>query len=238
MDSEKIRINKYLANLGICSRRKADELISANRVLVNGKIPNAGDAVSDSDSITIDGQIISKQKPETVILAYNKPVGIVCSTVDQGKEHNNIVDAIKYKTRIFPIGRLDKDSEGLILLSNDGELSNKLMKASNHCEKEYIVVVDKPIDKAFLSSMQNGVSIELKDGTLYLTRKCTAKFISSNSFSIILTEGKNRQIRRMCESLGYTVTSLKRIRVANILLSDIPLGEYVELKAEDIRLQG
>lgn len=236
MDTQKIRLNKYLANLGICSRRKADELIASKRVLVNGQFPNAGDAVCDSDSITIDGKNISVSRPETVILAYNKPVGIVCSTVNQGKEHNNIIDAVNYPTRIFPVGRLDKDSEGLILLTNDGNLSNKLMKASNHYEKEYIVVVDKKIDNIFLKTMQSGVNIELKDGSIYKTRNCITKYINDYSFSIILTEGKNRQIRRMCESLGTNVISLKRVRIANILLNEIPTGEYIQLSIDSIKM--
>lgn len=236
MDTQRIRLNKYLANLGICSRRKADELIAANRVLVNGNLPNAGDAVCDLDSITIDGKNISTSKPETVILAYNKPVGIVCSTVDQGNEHNNIIDAVNYPTRIFPVGRLDKDSEGLILLTNDGNLSNKLMKASNHYEKEYIVTVDCKINQKFLHSMQDGVTIELKDGSKYKTRNCITKYIDENSFSIILTEGKNRQIRRMCEALGANVISLKRVRISNILLNEIPTGEYIKISIDDIKM--
>lgn len=237
MSDEKIRINKYLARLGVCSRRGADELISSGRVLVNGLKPGAGDAVSDADSITVDGVLVnSAPNIESVLLAYNKPVGIVCSTVNQGNEKNNIIDAINYPTRIFPIGRLDKDSEGLILLTNDGDLSDKLMRASNHYEKEYEVVTDRIINDAFLSDLSNGVTIELKDGSKYTTRKCSVKKLSDNCFSIILTEGKNRQIRRMCASLGFEVISLKRIRIQNILLNNIPSGEYISLSPDDLIL--
>lgn len=237
MITEPVRINKYIASSGICSRREADALILAGKVLVNGTIPNAGDKVSDNDQITIDGKLINPEKNiDTVLLAYNKPVGIVCSTVNQGDNHNNIIEAINYPVRIFPIGRLDKDSEGLILLTNDGALSDKLMRSANHYEKEYEVTVDKAIDDNFITSMSNGVDILLKNDIPYKTRKCKVSKIDTHTFRIILTEGKNRQIRRMCDALGYNVKTLKRVRIINILLDNIKSGNYKEIDIDSLKL--
>lgn len=224
---EKIRINKYLAKAGICSRRQADAMIAEGRVLVNGLIPNAGDTVCDEDIIEVDGTRLSAaDKPKRVVLAYNKPVGIVCSMVNQGKEKNSIADAIDYKDRVFPIGRLDKDSEGLILLTNDGAYADEVMRANNGHEKEYIVRVNKTLEDAFFQAMSTGVTITFKDETQYRTKPCKVRKISNVEFAIILTEGKNRQIRRMCSALGYDVVSLKRIRIMDILLGDLKTGEY------------
>ncbi len=236
--SEKIRINKYLASLGICSRRGADELISQGRVKVNGAIPGAGDSVDDSDVIEVDGKVLSVSELErdTVVLAYNKPAGIVCSTVDQGREKNNIVDAVGYHKRVFPIGRLDKDSDGLIFLTNDGALAETVMKAGNGHEKEYQVTVASTVTDEFVDKMSKGVQITFEDGSTYTTKQCRVWRESKDTFSIILTEGKNRQIRRMCAALGYDVVRLKRVRIMQILLGDIQPGTYRELSADEINM--
>lgn len=234
--SEKMRINKYLAAAGVCSRRGADELISQGRVLVNGEVPGAGDSVSDLDKIEIDGEVlrVSDEDRRTVVLAYNKPVGIVCSTVDQGRDNNNIVDAVGYHRRVYPIGRLDKDSEGLILMTNDGALAEEVMKAGNGHEKEYIVTLDRPFDEVFIKKMSEGVLIEFEDKSTYRTKPCSVRRVDGNIFSIILTEGKNRQIRRMCRALGYSVERLRRVRIMQIMLGDIPCGKFRELTVAEI----
>ena len=222
------RINKYLSELGYCSRRKADKLIEEGKVTINGKIPEIGTKVEDCDLVEVDGHRIEKLKNQKrIYLAFNKPVGIVCTT-DQEVEPNNIIDFIKYPKRIFPIGRLDKSSEGLIFLTNDGEIVNKILRARNNHEKEYIVSVNRPINKNFIHSMSNG--IEILDTK---TKNCLVKKLGPKKFKIILTQGLNRQIRRMCESLGYRVKSLKRIRIMNIRL-DVPTGKYREFTKEEL----
>ena len=228
-----IRINKYLSELGYCSRRAADRLIKEGKVTINGKIPEIGSKVEEGDLVEIKGQRIEKSKKQrNIYLAFNKPVGIVCTT-DRRVEPNNIVDFIKYPTRIFPIGRLDKPSEGLIFLTNDGDIVNKILRARNNHEKEYVVSVNRPIDKDFIRSMSNGVKI-----LDTITKNCFVKQLGPKKFKIILTEGLNRQIRRMCESLGYRVNSLKRVRIMNIKL-DVPVGKYREFtKQELIELNG
>ncbi|WP_224483648.1 23S rRNA pseudouridine(2604) synthase RluF [Robertkochia aurantiaca] len=213
------RINKYLSEIGYCSRRAADKLIEQGRVTVNGKVPEMGTKISENDRVAVDGKPVGEPDEERIYLAFNKPVGIVCTT-DTRVEKNNIIDFINYPVRIFPIGRLDKPSEGLILLTNDGDIVNKILRARNHHEKEYIVRVNKPITPDFLHRMRNGIPIL---GTV--TRKCEVEQTGKNEFRIILTQGLNRQIRRMCEYLGYRVTRLKRIRIMNISL-DIPTGKY------------
>ena len=222
------RINKYLSELGYCSRRRADRLIEEGKVTVNGKIPEIGTKVDDCDLVEVEGQIIEKsKKPKKIYLAFNKPVGIVCTT-NREVEPDNIIDFIKYPKRIFPIGRLDKSSEGLIFLTNDGDIVNKILRARNNHEKEYIVSVNRPINREFIQNMSNGVEIlETK------TKNCFAKQMGPKKFKIILTEGLNRQIRRMCESLGYRVQSLKRVRIMNIRL-DIPTGKYREFTKEEL----
>ena len=222
------RINKYLSEVGYCSRRVADRLIKEGKVTINGKIPEMGTQVEDGDQVKVQGQIIKKPtKQKKIYLAFNKPVGIVCTT-DRRVEPNNIIDFIKYPTRIFPIGRLDKLSEGLIFLSNDGDIVNKILRARNKHEKEYIVSVNRPINKNFIQRMSNGVEIlETK------TKNCFVKQLGLKKFKIILTQGLNRQIRRMCEALGYRVQSLKRVRIMHIKL-DIPTGKYRELTKEEI----
>jgi len=222
------RINKYLSELGYCSRRKADRLIEEGKVTINGKIPKIGAKVEDCDQVEVEGQRIEKSiKKNYIYLAFNKPVGIVCTT-DREVEPDNIIDFIKYPKRIFPIGRLDKSSEGLIFLTNDGDIVNKILRARNNHEKEYIVSVNRPINKEFIQTMSNGVEIlETK------TRNCFVKKMGKKKFKIILTQGLNRQIRRMCESLGYKVQSLKRVRIMNIKL-DLPIGKYREFTKKEL----
>ena len=222
------RINKYLSEVGYCSRRKADRLIEEGKVTINGKIPEMGTKVEEDDQIEVEGKLIEKSKTQkNIYLAFNKPVGIVCTT-DRRVETDNIVDFIKYPTRIFPIGRLDKPSEGLIFLTNDGDIVNKILRARNNHEKEYIVSVNRPINRDFIQSMSNGVEIL---GTR--TKSCLVKQMGAKRFKIILTQGLNRQIRRMCESLDYRVQSLKRIRIMNIKL-DIPTGKYREFTKKEL----
>ena len=223
------RINKYLSEVGFCSRRAADILIEERKVTINGEIIEIGSKVEEGDQVEVEGQkIIKKTKQKNIYLAFNKPIGIVCTT-DRRLEPDNIIDFIKYPKRIFPIGRLDKPSEGLIFLTNDGDIVNKILRARNNHEKEYIVSVNRPINKDFIQSMSNGV--EILDT---VTRKCSIKQLGPKKFKIILTQGLNRQIRRMCESLGYRVQSLKRVRIMNIKL-DLPIGKYREFTQEELQ---
>ena len=216
------RINKYLSEVGYCSRRVADRLIEEGKVTINGDIPEIGTKVEEGDQVEVKGQIIKKStKPKKIYLAFNKPVGIVCTT-DRRVEPDNVIDFIKYPKRIFPIGRLDKSSEGLIFLTNDGDIVNKILRARNNHEKEYIVSVNRPINRDFIQSMSNGVKI-----LDTITKNCFVQQLGLKKFKIILTQGLNRQIRRMCESFGYKVKSLKRVRIMNIKL-DIPTGKYRE----------
>ena len=222
------RINKYLSEVGYCSRREADRLISEGKVTINGKIPEIGAKVKESDQVEVKDQRIEKSKRQkNIYLAFNKPLGIVCTT-DRKVEPNNIIDFIKYPERIFPIGRLDKLSEGLIFLTNDGDIVNKILRARNNHEKEYIVKVNRPINSDFIQRMSNGVEIL---GTV--TKNCFVKQLGPKKFKITLTQGLNRQIRRMCEALGYRVRSLKRVRIMNIEL-DVPTGEYRELSKQEL----
>ena len=222
------RINKYLSEVGYCSRRVADSLIEEGKVTINGEIPEMGTKVEDGDQVEVEGQRIEKStKHEKIYLVFNKPAGIVCTT-DRRVESDNIIDFIKYPTRIFPIGRLDKPSEGLIFLTNDGDIVNKILRARNNHEKEYIVSVNRPINKDFIHSMSNGV--EILDT---ITKSCFVKQLGPKKFKIILTQGLNRQIRRMCESLGFRVKSLKRVRIMNIKL-DVSTGEYREFTKEEL----
>ena len=228
MSDATVRINKYLSEIGYCSRRAADKLIAAGRISVNGKKVEMGTKVLPSDRILVDGKPLGKQKDTPVYLAFNKPVGIVCTT-DTRVEKNNIIDYINYPTRIFPIGRLDKPSEGLIFLTNDGDIVNKILRAHNHHEKEYVVRVNKPITGDFVKRMQNGIPIL---GTV--TRKCVVRQTHKQEFRIVLTQGLNRQIRRMCEYLGYKVTQLKRIRIMNVPL-DVKVGQWRHLTEKEIQ---
>ncbi len=216
---EPVRLNKYLSELGFCSRREADKLLEQGRITVNGQQPEMGFKVTEKDAILVDGKPVKKPDSDHVYIVLNKPVGIVCTT-DTKREKKNIVDFVKHPKRIFPIGRLDKPSEGLILLTSDGDIVNKILRAKNNHEKEYIVRVDKPITAQFLKKMGGGLPIL---GTM--TNKCEVEQIDTLTFRIILTQGLNRQIRRMCEYLGYEVKKLKRIRIMNIHL-DVPVGKW------------
>jgi 23S rRNA pseudouridine2604 synthase len=227
MESAVTRLNKFLSEAGYCSRRAADKLIEEGRVTVNGKHPEMGTKVSSTDEVSVDGRVISIKKKSRVYIAFNKPVGVVCTT-DTRVEKNNIIDFINYPSRIFPIGRLDKDSEGLILLTDDGDIVNKILRSSNNHEKEYIVRVDKPISQTFVKRMSEGVPI-----LDTMTKPCRVQKLSRDSFKIVLTQGLNRQIRRMCSYLDYEVESLKRVRIMNInLMSDV--GEYRNLTKEEL----
>ena len=224
---EKTRINKYLSEVGFCSRREADRMLEHGRITVNGVVPEMGTKVSDEDEIMVDGVSIRKSEEDHVYIALNKPVGIVCTT-DTKREKDNIIDFLNHPKRIFPIGRLDKPSEGLILLTSDGDIVNKILRARNNHGKEYIVRVDKPITPQFLHKMRNGIPIL---GTV--TNKCEVEQIDTLSFRIVLTQGLNRQIRRMCEYLGYEVKKLKRIRIMNIKL-DLPVGKWRDLTEAEL----
>ena len=221
-----VRLNKYLSEIGHCSRRAADKLIDAGRIEVNGKKVEMGQKVVPTDRIEIDGVLVENLQERTIYLAFNKPVGIVCTT-DTRVEKDNIIDYINYPSRIFPIGRLDKPSEGLILLTNDGDIVNKILRARNNHEKEYLVTVNKPVTKEFIEKMAQGVPI-----LDTVTRKCEVEQIHKKQFRIVLTQGLNRQIRRMCEYLDYRVVKLKRIRIMNIEL-DIGVGKYRELTKKE-----
>ncbi len=229
MDKTKLtRINKYLSEVGYCSRRAADKLIDQGRVTINGIVPEMGTKIAPKDEVRVDGELISTPTEKSVYIAFNKPVGIVCTT-DTKVEKDNIIDYINYPLRIFPIGRLDKPSEGLIFLTNDGDIVNKILRARNNHEKEYIVTVNHPITKKFIQKMSNGVPI-----LDTVTRKCYVEQLSKTQFKIILTQGLNRQIRRMCEYLDYRVLKLKRIRIMNITL-DTPVGKWRDLTDKELK---
>lgn len=217
-----MRINKYLSAQGVCSRREADRLLEAGRITVDGVTAMCGQQVDDNSVICIDGSRISDEKPQDVLMAFNKPRGIVCTTTDnQGK--NNIVDYIGYDKRIYPVGRLDKDSDGLILLTNNGEITDKILRSVNGHEKEYVVKVNKKITDTFLKNMADGVYLKELDVT---TKPCSISRKNNYTFRIILTQGLNRQIRRMCQESGYKVESLTRVRIMNIELGGLKIGEY------------
>ena len=225
---EKTRINKYLSEVGDCSRRAADALLLEGRITINGKVPEMGTKISAEDRVEVDGKLISESTEEPVYIAFNKPVGIVCTT-DSKREQDNIIDYINHPKRIFPIGRLDKPSEGLILLTNDGDIVNRILRARYGHEKEYLVRVEKPITTRFMDGMRNGVPILGQ-----ITNKCEVEKIDTLTFRIILTQGLNRQIRRMCEYFGYEVKKLKRVRIMNIKL-DMPLGTYRDLTKQELK---
>ena len=228
-ENQGTRINKYLSEIGYCSRRAADKLIEQNRVTINGKIPELGTKVQQGDEVCVDGQNVDGSEQKPVYIAFHKPVGIVCTT-DTRVEPDNIIDFINYPTRIFPVGRLDKPSEGLIFLTNDGDIVNKILRERNNHEKEYIVRVNKPVNRKFVEAMADGIPIL---GTI--TKKCFVEQTGRFEFRIILTQGLNRQIRRMCEYLDYRVVKLKRIRIMNIELGDLPEGEYRDFTTEEFR---
>lgn len=224
--SDGIRINKYLSNVGVCSRREADRLIEARRITVDGVTADMGMKVNDNSYICINGKPIKKDE-EFTLIAFNKPRGIVCTTFRH--DPNNIIDFLKFEKRIYPIGRLDKDSEGLILLTNQGEIVDKILRGSNYHEKEYIVKVNKKLTKDFIEGMQGEVPIlDTK------TRPCKVTPIDERTFKIILTQGLNRQIRRMCEYFGYRVVSLKRVRIMNINLGKLKTGTYRNVTKQEL----
>lgn len=222
--SEMMRINKYIANAGICSRRDADKLVEQGKVTINGKTATCGMTVSDEDTVCVNGKVI-KGRDTKVVLAFYKPIGITCTERDKFAE-KTILEYVKYPVRVTYAGRLDKDSEGLILLTNDGDLIQALMKGSNHHEKEYVVKVDKEITQQFLDKMSSGVYLKELDKT---TRPCKVEQVGKMTFKIVLTQGMNRQIRRMTKELGYNVTSLKRIRIEKITIDGLKIGQYREL---------
>ena len=227
MPDNSISLNKYISNTGRCSRREADKLIKEGRVTINGKVAVLGNRVNPDDQVLIDKKSL-KTKPRTLYLAFNKPVGIVCTTDE--REKKNIIRFINHPERLFPIGRLDKPSQGLIFLTNDGDIVNKILRAGNNHEKEYQVTVDKPITKEFIQKMERGVPI-----LDTVTQPCPVTQLKENQFKIILTQGLNRQIRRMCEYLGYNVTRLKRTRIMHVRLSKIPPGKWRELTPYEIK---
>lgn len=227
MEDNLTRINKFLSETGYCSRREADKLLEEGRITINGAIPEMGTKVSPDDEVRVDGKLVREKRDKNVYLAFHKPVGIECTT--NLNVRNNIVDYINYPKRIFPIGRLDKASEGLIFMTDDGDIVNKILRARNNHEKEYVVTVNKPITDRFIERMGNGIPI-----LDTVTKKCKVEQISKLVFRIILTQGLNRQIRRMCEYLGYDVVALKRTRIINISL-DVPLGRYRDLTEAEIK---
>lgn len=230
-----MRLNKFLASIGVCSRREADRAIEANRVMINGEIASLGAMVGEKDLVSLDGKYIATgkdvEKVKPIIIAFNKPEGVICTTSDNDGAVN-VVDYIGMKERIYPVGRLDKDSSGLLLLTNQGALTNTLLRAANYHEKEYIVKVNKDIDDEFIEKMSNGIYLyELKTKT----RKCKVKKLNKNTFSIVLTQGLNRQIRRMCAACGRKVQKLNRVRIVNIKLEGLAVGDYRNLSEEETK---
>ena len=224
-DNEGIRLNKYIASSGLCSRREADTLIENGKVKINGVIALHGSKVNPGDIVEVSGRKITPDD-DMIYIAFNKPLGVTCTT--DSRDPSNIIDYIGFDERIFPVGRLDKNSSGLILLTNDGSIVNKLLRAENGHEKEYLVTVNRPYDKAFINSMESGVPVLGQ-----LTLPCRIKPAGDKTFKIILRQGLNRQIRRMCEYLGYKVTRLKRIRFMNVMLGDLETGKWRYLTAEE-----
>lgn len=226
--SKGIRLNKYIADSGICSRRQADKYIEQGQVFLNGKRAKIGDLVFAKDKVRVNGlELEPREEEDLIFIALNKPVGITSTT--EKSVRDNIVDFVNHSTRIFPIGRLDKDSQGLILLTNNGDIVNKILRAGNEHEKEYIVTVDKPLTESVLQGMSNGVPM-----LGVMTKKCKIEQIAANTFKIILVQGLNRQIRRMCEHFGYEVVKLERIRIMNIKLKGLALGEWRDLTDQEI----
>ena len=227
MENTGVRINKFLSEAGVCSRREADRQIEAGNVTIDGVVAEMGSKVMPGQTVCYNGKILTKEE-EMILLAFHKPVGIVCTA--EKREKNNVIDFLKYPKRIYPIGRLDKDSEGLLLMTNNGEIVNKIMRAGNMHEKEYIVTVNKPVTDSFLRGLAGGVPLVELNTT---TRKCKVEKIANRKFRIILTQGLNRQIRRMCEYFDYRVVKLERVRIMNIELGDLKVGEYREVTKEE-----
>lgn len=229
MEENGVRINKYLSEAGVCSRREADRQIELGNVTIDGQVAETGARVFPGQEVCYQGKAVSKEE-EMILIAFHKPVGIVCTA--EKREKNNVIDYIRYPKRIYPIGRLDKDSEGLLLLTNNGEIVNKIMRSGNMHEKEYIVTVNRPVTDSFLHGLANGVPL-VELGTT--TRKCHVKRVGKKQFKIILTQGLNRQIRRMCEYFGYRVEKLVRTRIMNIELGELPVGTYRDVTGEEYR---
>lgn len=223
-----MRLNKYLSDIGFCSRRKADSLIEEGLIKVNGEIASLGMQVEDEDTIEVEGKVVRSSEKTNIYIAFNKPVGIEC-TANQDVP-DNIIDYIGLKERVYPVGRLDKNSEGLILLTNDGEFANFVMRASNHHEKVYVVTLNKSYDDEFIRQMGSGVDL---DGRI--TRPCKVKTVNKRTYNIVLTQGMNRQIRRMSKALGYDVVTLKRIRIMSLKLQDLKLGKWRYLTEDEVR---
>lgn len=229
MEENLIRLNKYLSEAGVCSRREADRLTEQGKVVINGVVAKLGDKVAPGDVVEVNGKTVEKEE-EKILLAFYKPRGIVCTF--EKREENNIIDYLKYPKRITYAGRLDKDSEGLMILTNQGKLIQEMMRAKNEHEKEYIVTVDKPVNLAFMHKLQNGIWLEELG---VQTRKCQAEILGERTFKIILTQGINRQIRRMCRACGYHVRKLVRTRIMNIRLGDLEKGKYRHLTDEEVK---
>ena len=229
MEDKGIRINKFLSEAGVCSRREGDKLVEAGRIKIDDEVATAGARVFPGQRVFVDGREVTKEE-EDVVLLFHKPRGIVCTA--EKREKDNVIDYINYPIRIYPVGRLDKDSHGLLILTNQGDLTNEILKASNYHEKEYVVTVNKPITGQFMIHMQNGVYLSELDKT---TAPCKVKKLGEKTFSIILTQGLNRQIRRMCRELDYHVRDLKRVRIMDFTLDGIVEGKYRKLSADEIR---
>jgi 23S rRNA pseudouridine2604 synthase len=239
MERRDMRLNNYISSSGLCSRREADKLIESGRVTVNGKKPTIGQRVEEGDAVKVNGKLISgKKKPKRIYIALNKPVGVICTT--ERHVRGNIVDYIGHKERIFPVGRLDKESEGLIVLTNDGSIVNEILRSENNHEKEYIVTVDKPVTERLISELSSGVTIYNPVKRKHeKTKPCKVKKASENSFKIVLSQGLNRQIRRMCQVCKYEVLKLKRIRIDSLKLGDLPSGKWRYLSDGEVkRLRG
>ena len=228
MNMEDIRLNKFMADCGHCSRREADRLIEAGKVFVNGKVAETGMRVTDDDKVMVDGKVL-KREERTILLIFNKPPGITCTASKD--DETNVVDYINYPKRIYPIGRLDKYSEGLLLLTNRGDLVNGIMRSRYGHEKEYIVTVDRVVDDELLRRLSSGVYLKDLDVT---TKPCKCQKVARNKLSMIITQGLNRQIRRMCEACGCRVTKLKRVRILDIELGNLPMGEYREATQKEL----
>lgn len=230
-----MRLNNFVSSTGLCSRREADKLIESGKVTVNGKKASLGQKIEEGDAVKVNGKLISsKKKPRRIYIAFNKPVGVICTTENHVK--GNIVDYINHKERIFPIGRLDKESEGLILLTNDGTIVNEILRAENNHEKEYLVTVDRPVTDGFLKEMSNGITIYNPVKKKHeKTKPCKVKRASEKSFKIVLSQGLNRQIRRMCQVHNYEVLKLRRIRIDRLKLGELPVGKWRYLNEGEVQ---
>lgn len=224
---DSVSLNKFLSHTGLCSRREADKWIESGRVKINGRVAKKGNRVLPSDSVSLDDEPVGGKMPKSTYIIFNKPIGVTTTT--DANDKSNIIDFIGHEERIFPVGRLDKDSSGLIILTNDGDVVNKILRSEHNHEKEYIVTVDRPVNKGFIEKMSNGVPILGR-----LTKKCEVEAIGKCSFRIVLTQGMNRQIRRMCEHLGYRVRGLQRIRIMNLHLGRLKPGKWRNIKKEEL----